>query len=82
MLQLCILSFNSDAVAVKQSQVDKLYASLKDLAGERRGKLDEVLKLYMLNREIEDIEQWIAEREVVAGSHELGQDFEHVTVSA
>ena len=70
----------SDAVAVKQSQVDKLYASLKDLAGERRGKLDEVLKLYMLNREIEDIEQWIAEREVVAGSHELGQDFEHVTV--
>ena len=70
----------SDAIAVKQSQVDKLYASLKDLAGERREKLDEVLKLYMLNREIEDIEQWIAEREVVAGSHELGQDFEHVTV--
>ena len=66
---------------VKQSQVDKLYASLKDLASERKGKLDEVLKLYMLNREIDDIEQWIAEREVVAGSHELGQDFEHVTVS-
>jgi hypothetical protein len=42
--------------------------------------LDEVLKLYILNREIEDIEQWIAEREVVAGSHELGQDYEHVTV--
>ena len=66
---------------MKQSQVDKLYASLKDMTGERRGKLDEVLKLYMLNREIEDIEQWIAEREVVAGSHELGQDYEHVTVS-
>ena len=66
---------------MKQSQVDKLYASLKDLAGERRGKLEEVLKLYMLNREIEDLEQWIAEREVVAGSHELGQDYEHVTVS-
>ena len=70
-----------DQVALKQSQVDKLYASLKDLSLERRGKLDEVLKLYMLNREIEDIEQWIAEREVVAGSHELGQDYEHVTVS-
>ncbi|KAK2182078.1 hypothetical protein NP493_368g02093 [Ridgeia piscesae] len=71
---------NSDAILVKQSQVDKLYASLKDMMGERRGKLDEVLKLYMLNREIEDIEQWIAEREVVAGSHELGQDYEHVTM--
>ena len=72
--------FSSDAIAVKQSQVDKLYASLKDLALERRDKLGEILKLYKLNREIEDLEQWISEREVVAGSHELGQDFEHVTV--
>jgi len=73
-------SFGRDAIALKQAHVDKLYASLKDLAGDRRLKLDEVLKLYMLNRDIEDLEQWIAEREVVAGSHELGQDFEHVTV--
>jgi len=58
-----------------------MYASLKDLTGERRLRLGEVLKLYKLNRDIEDLEQWIAEREVVAGSHELGQDFEHVTVS-
>jgi len=62
-------------------QVDKLYAGLKDLTNERRNKLEETLKLYMLNREVVDLEQWIAEREVVAGSHELGQDFEHVTVS-
>lgn len=82
MLSFFVPSPYSDAIILKQSQVDKLYASLKDLAGERRGKLDEVLKLYMLNREIEDLEQWIAEREVVAGSHELGQDFEHVTVGA
>ena len=68
-------------MGVKQAQVDKLYASLKDLALERRSKLDEVLRLFMLSREIDDIEQWIAEREVVAGSHELGQDYEHVTVS-
>lgn len=71
---------DSDTVAVKQSQVDKLYASLKDLALERREKLGEVLKLYKLSHNIEDLEQWIAEREVVAGSHELGQDFEHVTM--
>ena len=46
---------DADTIAVKQSQVDKLYASLKDRAGERRGKLDEVLKLYSLNREIMDL---------------------------
>lgn len=72
---------NSDQIAVKQSQVDKLYAGLKDLAGERRAKLDEALQLFMLNREVDDLEQWIADREVVAGSHELGQDYDHVTVS-
>ena len=66
---------------MRQSQVDKLYAGLKDLAQERRSKLDEVLKLYKLSHEIEDLMQWIAEREVIASSHELGQDFEHVTVS-
>ena len=61
-------------------QIDKLYAGLRDLAAERRAKLDDALKLFMLNREVDDLEQWIAEREVVAGSHELGQDYEHVTL--
>ncbi|XP_014671054.1 PREDICTED: spectrin beta chain-like [Priapulus caudatus] len=32
----------------------------------------------MLNREVDDLLQWIAEREVVAKSPELGHDFEHV----
>lgn len=39
------------------------------------------MRLTQLKREVDDLEQWIAEREVVAGSHELGQDYEHVTVS-
>ncbi|XP_033634187.1 spectrin beta chain-like [Asterias rubens] len=70
----------SDQIAIRQSQIDKLYAGLKDLAEERRGRLEETTKLFQLNREVDDLEQWIAEREVVAGSHELGQDFEHVTM--
>ncbi|CAH1264131.1 SPTBN1 [Branchiostoma lanceolatum] len=70
----------SDRIATRQAQIDKLYAGLKHLAEERRGKLDETLQLYQLNREVDDLEQWIAEREVVAGSHELGQDYEHVTM--
>ncbi|XP_021945798.1 spectrin beta chain isoform X7 [Folsomia candida] len=70
----------SDNIGLKQAQVDKLYAGLKDLAHERRSKLEEALKLFMLNREVDDLEQWIAEREVVASSHELGQDYDHVTM--
>lgn len=72
---------NSDVVAVKQSQVDKLYAGLKDLCRERRAKLEEASQLFALNREIDDLEQWINEKEVVASSQDLGQDYEHVTVS-
>uniref|UniRef100_A0A3Q0RU03 Spectrin beta chain n=1 Tax=Amphilophus citrinellus TaxID=61819 RepID=A0A3Q0RU03_AMPCI len=71
---------DSERIGMRQSQVDKLYAGLKDLAEERRAKLDERFRLFQLNREVDDLEQWIAEREVVAGSHELGQDYEHVTM--
>lgn len=66
---------------MRQSQIDKLYAGLKDLTRERRARLDETLKLYGLHREIDDLLQWIAEKEVVAGSQEAGQDYEHVQVS-
>ncbi|KPI92466.1 Spectrin beta chain [Papilio xuthus] len=70
----------SEQISVKQSQVDKLYAGLKDLAGERRAKLDEALRLFQLSREVDDLEQWITERELVASSQELGQDYDHVTL--
>ncbi|XP_048883547.1 spectrin beta chain, non-erythrocytic 1-like isoform X1 [Brienomyrus brachyistius] len=70
----------SERITLRQAQVDKLYAGLKDLAEERRARLQDRLRLMQLKREVDDLEQWIAEREVVAGSHELGQDYEHVTM--
>lgn len=72
---------HSTRLSIRQAQVDKLYAGLKELAGERRERLHEHLRLCQLRRELDDLEQWIQEREVVAASHELGQDYEHVTVS-
>ena len=65
---------------MRQSQIDKLYAGLQDLSSERRARLDETLQLYGLHREIDDLEQWIAEREVVASSQESGADLEHCQV--
>lgn len=63
---------------MRQAQIEKLYAGLQDLSKERRKRLDETLQLYDLHREIDDLLQWIADKEVVAGSHENGQDYEHV----
>ncbi|KAI6170719.1 Spectrin beta chain [Aphelenchoides bicaudatus] len=68
----------SEQIVLRQSQIEKLYAGLQDLCKERRRRLDETLQLYGLHREIDDLLQWIADKEVVAGSHENGQDYEHV----
>ena len=70
----------AENIAVRQAQIDKLYAGLKDLAVEKRGKLEDGMQLFALKREVDDIMQWISEREVVATSQELGQDYEHVTM--
>ena len=35
----------SERITLRQAQVDKLYAGLKDLAEERRGRLQERLRL-------------------------------------
>lgn len=68
----------SEPVKKRQAQIEKLYEGLKDLAEERRGKLDETLKLYQLQGEIDDLEHWIAQKEVVAGSQDIGQDLAQV----
>ncbi|XP_036392022.1 spectrin beta chain, non-erythrocytic 4-like isoform X2 [Megalops cyprinoides] len=71
---------DSEQISKRQSQIDRLYVSLKDLVEERKSRLEQQYWLYQLNREVDELEQWIAEREVVASSPELGQDFEHVTI--
>ncbi|MED6245666.1 Spectrin beta chain, non-erythrocytic 4 [Ataeniobius toweri] len=71
---------NSEQISKRQSQIDRLYVSLKDLVEERKSRLEQQYWLYQLNREVDELEQWIAQREVVASSPELGQDFEHVSV--
>ncbi|XP_030069865.1 spectrin beta chain, erythrocytic [Microcaecilia unicolor] len=64
----------------RQGEVDKKYAGLRDLANKRRHKLQDMCHLFQLKREVEDLEQWIAEKDVIASSQEKGQDLDHVTV--
>ncbi|XP_060114613.1 spectrin beta chain, non-erythrocytic 4 [Heteronotia binoei] len=71
---------DSEQISRRQSQVDRLYVSLKDLVEERKAQLEQQYWLYQLSREVDELEHWIAEKEVVAGSPELGQDYEHVTL--
>ena len=56
-----------------QTRIEELYARLKELSSEREDKLDEHLKLFQFSREVEDLESWIADRELVALSQDIGQ---------
>ncbi|KAM4754357.1 LOW QUALITY PROTEIN: spectrin beta chain, non-erythrocytic 2 [Cyanocitta cristata] len=76
----CPLSPPSERLRARAAQVQRLYAGLCHLAGERRATLQGHHRLCQLRRDLDDLEQWISEREVVAASRELGQDFEHVTL--
>uniref|UniRef100_A0A672SYH0 Spectrin beta chain n=1 Tax=Sinocyclocheilus grahami TaxID=75366 RepID=A0A672SYH0_SINGR len=71
---------DGEAIIRRQGQVDKQYAGLKELAEDRKKKLDHTYHHFLLSREVEDLEQWIAERDVVASLQEMGQDLDHVTI--
>uniref|UniRef100_A0A671MD44 Spectrin beta chain n=1 Tax=Sinocyclocheilus anshuiensis TaxID=1608454 RepID=A0A671MD44_9TELE len=71
---------DGEAIIRRQGQVDKQYAGLKELADDRKKKLDHTYHHFLLSREVEDLEQWIAERDVVASLQEMGQDLDHVTI--
>ncbi|ESO05968.1 hypothetical protein HELRODRAFT_105953 [Helobdella robusta] len=69
----------TEQIKLKQRKLEVTYQNLKDLASEKKNRLNEFIKLYKLHFEIDDLEQWIAEKEVVvASSSDFGQDFEHV----
>uniref|UniRef100_A0A7N8YPP1 Spectrin beta chain n=1 Tax=Mastacembelus armatus TaxID=205130 RepID=A0A7N8YPP1_9TELE len=71
---------DGEEIIWRQGQVDKQYAGLKELAEDRRKKLDHTYHHFLLSREVEDLEHWIAERDVIASSQEMGQDLDHVTL--
>lgn len=78
----CFLSmFFSEQLTKQQSHIDRLYVSLKDMVEHRKNKLEQQYWLYQLNKDVEELEKWITERETVASSTELGHDLEDVTVS-
>uniref|UniRef100_A0A3B5B697 Spectrin, beta, non-erythrocytic 4a n=1 Tax=Stegastes partitus TaxID=144197 RepID=A0A3B5B697_9TELE len=77
--RLLELGHPDEQITKQQSHIDRLYVSLKDMVEHRKTKLEQQYWLYQLNKEVEELEKWITEREAVASSTELGQDLEDVT---
>ncbi|XP_037550656.1 spectrin beta chain, erythrocytic [Nematolebias whitei] len=71
---------DGEEIMGRQGQVDRQYAGLRELAEDRRKKMNHAYHHFLLSREVEDLEHWIAEKDVVASSQEMGQDLDHVTL--
>ncbi|XP_053331391.1 spectrin beta chain, erythrocytic [Spea bombifrons] len=71
---------DSEQLIRRQGNIEKQYAALREMADDRRQRLDNIYHMFQLKREVEDLEQWIAERDMKASSQEMGQDLDHVTV--
>lgn len=54
------------------------YASLIDLADQRRTKLQESCRAYQLVREAAELASWITEKETIVVEHDVGEDLEQV----
>uniref|UniRef100_A0A8C6TEZ0 Uncharacterized protein n=1 Tax=Neogobius melanostomus TaxID=47308 RepID=A0A8C6TEZ0_9GOBI len=78
----CLLGLghpDSEQITKQQSHIDRLYVSLKDMVEHRKTRLEQQYWHFQLNKEVEELEKWITEREAVASSTELGKHLEEVT---
>ncbi|CAL8079143.1 unnamed protein product [Calicophoron daubneyi] len=56
------------------------FVGLRDLAAHEIEKLECCVSKFRLFQDVIDLEQWIAEKSVLAASHELGLDLDHCSV--
>eukprot|EP00051_Salpingoeca_urceolata_P015618 m.203546 g.203546 ORF g.203546 m.203546 type:complete len:3713 (+) comp18455_c2_seq3:139-11277(+) len=57
--------------------VEQQYSDLKDLMKRRLQQLHDTKALHDLNREVNEFESWMADKQALAQSDDLGADYEH-----
>ncbi|VEN43034.1 unnamed protein product [Callosobruchus maculatus] len=71
---------DSNSISARQSQINQQYERLLQSANERRNKLDETVKAYVLVREAAELAGWIKDKEMHAQVQDVGEDLEQVEV--
>ncbi|CAH8478758.1 unnamed protein product [Schistosoma rodhaini] len=66
--------FDAPIIQEKQRQLSQRYHDLQKPLNQRREKLSDAYKLHQFFRDVEDEEDWIREKEPVAGSTNVGRD--------
>lgn len=70
--------FDSENIKNRNCAIQSLYNELKALAKQREIRLIESKKLYKFLREIEEVNEWIADQMSVTASEDYGDDVEHI----
>ncbi|VDP70732.1 unnamed protein product [Schistosoma mattheei] len=66
--------FDAPIIQEKQRQLSQRYYDLQKPLNQRREKLSDAYKLHQFFRDVEDEEDWIREKDPVAGSTNVGRD--------
>lgn len=70
--------FDHQKISDKNDHIVKQFEELIELTKMREVKLIESKKFYEFMRSVEEVQEWIGDQMVVAGSEEYGSDVEHV----
>lgn len=70
--------FDSDKIRSKNTKIQQSFEELQTFSVDREKRLAEQKKFLEFMREVEDLQEWIGDQMVIAGSEEYGSDVEHV----
>lgn len=70
--------FDKDQIRSKSEKVQSQFEEMKSLSKNREKNLFDQLRYLEFIREVEDLQEWIAEQMTVASSEEYGTDVEHI----
>ncbi|CAM1308149.1 SPTAN1 (predicted), partial [Pycnogonum litorale] len=70
----------NSSISARQNQIDTQYENLMSLGRDRKKKLEDSCKAFMIVREAADLGNWIKDKEQVAVVQEVGDDLEQVEV--
>lgn len=73
-------SIDEENTSERLLHLEKQYAKLKSLILDRHAKLDELVELARFRRQLDEVERWIREKEMVASNEDTGDKLEQTLI--
>lgn len=70
--------FDANAILERKNSINQRFDRIKQLAGDRRDRLNEAHTLHQFFRDLDDEESWIKEKKLLVSSDDYGRDLNSV----